>query len=126
MGPIPWATGRRGRRPVAQRRMWPQRVVHHTPLFDHDLRLLQRVKDFSIQALVPQLSAKALTVAVLPRTPRFDIQPSYANTPQPLPQFLGHELRTVVRANTLRDSPAQHHVGQRLDYLVPPQPSGHA
>lgn len=46
----------------------PFRVVVHPPLFDYHLSLLKRVKDLSIQLLVPQLSVKALTVAVLPRT----------------------------------------------------------
>jgi hypothetical protein len=40
----------------------------HPPLFDHHLSLLKRVKDLSIQLLLPQLSVKALTVAALPRT----------------------------------------------------------
>ena len=56
--------------------MGPPRVVLHPPLLDHDLRLLQRVENLSIQALVPQLPIEALTVAVLPGTARFDVQGS--------------------------------------------------
>jgi hypothetical protein len=32
--------------------MWAQRVVLDTPTLDDDLRLLQRVEDLAIQALV--------------------------------------------------------------------------
>src|ERR1035437_5436402 len=39
-------------RPVTQRGMWAQRVVLDTPTLDDDLRLLQRVEDLAIQALV--------------------------------------------------------------------------
>src|ERR1035441_2617707 len=42
------------------------------------------------------------------------------------PQFLGHELRAVVRATILRGSSPQHHICQSLDYLVASQPSRHA
>jgi hypothetical protein len=41
-------------RPVAQRRVGTLCVVFHPPLFDHDLCLLQRVKDLSVQAFIPQ------------------------------------------------------------------------
>ena len=66
-------------------------VVFHPLLFDHDLRLLQRVKDLPVQALIPQLSVKALAVAILPGTARLDVQRARSDLPQPLPQFLGHE-----------------------------------
>ena len=45
--------------------MWPDGVVVVTPLLDQHLGLLQRVEDFSIEQLVPELSAEALVVAVL-------------------------------------------------------------
>ena len=49
-------------------------VVFDSPLLDHDLCLLQRIKDFSIQTLIPQLHVEALAVTVLPRTARLDVQ----------------------------------------------------
>src|SRR3990172_8660277 len=101
--------------------MWPLGVVLHPPPLDHDLRFLQRVEDLSIQALVPQFPVKAPAVAVLPRTARLDVQRPCAQSGQPLPQFLGHELRTVVRTKVLGDASIQHHVGQRLDDLILPQ-----
>src|ERR1019366_6817490 len=99
MGLSPGATGPRRRGPVAERRMGTPRVVFNSPFLDHGLCLLQRIKDLSIQTFVPQLPVEALAVPVLPWTSRFDIQCRCSHMPQPLPQFLGHELRTVVRAN---------------------------
>src|ERR1700680_4388679 len=64
---------RRRRRLIAQRRVWPPRVVLHAPVLDHHLRLPQRVENFSIQALVPQLPIKTFAVPVLPRTAWFDV-----------------------------------------------------
>src|ERR1039458_8105126 len=58
--------------------MGPLGVVFHPPLLDHDLCLLQRVKNLSIQAFIPQLPVEALAVTVLPRTARLDVQRSRA------------------------------------------------
>jgi hypothetical protein len=75
--------------------VWSPRVVFDPPPFNHDLRLLERVKDFSVQALIPQLPVEALAVAVLPRTARLDVQRSGPHIPQPLPQFLRDEFWTL-------------------------------
>src|SRR5271156_1271487 len=117
---------RRRRRPIAQCRVRPPCVVLHSPLLDHDLCLLQRVKDLSIQAFIPQLPIEALAVTVLPGTTRLDIQRSRSHVPQPLPKFLGDELRTVVGPDVLWGSSPEHHIGQRLDYLVAPQSSSYS
>src|SRR6266404_32263 len=57
-----------------QRRMRTQRVVQHSPALDHDLGLLQRIKDLSVQALIPEFSVEAFAVAVLPGTSRLNVQ----------------------------------------------------
>jgi hypothetical protein len=46
------------------------RVVVLPPVLDQHLRLLQRVEDFSVQELVPELAVEALVAPVLPWTPR--------------------------------------------------------
>src|SRR5512137_926720 len=71
--------------------MRAQRVVQHPPLLDHDLCLLQRIENLSIQAFVPQLSVETFTVPVFPGTSRFNVQRPGAQLRQPLPQLLGHE-----------------------------------
>src|ERR1035437_8556484 len=82
----------RCRWPVAQRRMRPHRVVLHSPLFDHHLRLLQGVEDLSVQALISQLAVEALTVPVLPGTARFVVlQVSNAD------KFVAERLWCVLR-----------------------------
>src|SRR3984957_4904241 len=86
-------------RPIAQRRMRPHRVVFHTPPLRQNLCLLQRVKDLAVQELIAQLPVEALTVPVLPGTPRLDVQRPRAHSPQPLPQLLGDELRPIVGTN---------------------------
>ena len=76
---------RRRRRPITERRVWSPRVVFHPPSFDHDLRLLQRVKDFSVQTLISQLAIEAFAVAVLPGTSWLDIERARTQIAQPLP-----------------------------------------
>ena len=68
------SVGPRRRGPITQRRVWPPRVVFLPPLFHHHLCLLQGVKDLSIQAFIPQLPIETLTVSVLPRAARCDVQ----------------------------------------------------
>ncbi len=70
----PGATGRRRRRPVAQRRAGPPRVVLHPPPFDHEGCFLQRVKGLTVQALVPQLPVEALAVPFVPGTSQLNVQ----------------------------------------------------
>src|SRR6202162_6514275 len=64
----------RGRWPTAQRQVRPLRVVVHAPPLRQNLCLLQRVKDLAVQELIAQLPVETLTVPVLPRTPRLDVQ----------------------------------------------------
>jgi hypothetical protein len=47
-------------------------AVGDSPLFDHDLRLLQGIENLFVQAFIPQLPIETFTVAVLPRTARHD------------------------------------------------------
>src|ERR1039458_4936418 len=66
--------GLRCRWPRAERRVRPFRVVFHPPPLSQNLCLLQRVKNLAVQELISQLPVEALTVPVLPRTPRLDVQ----------------------------------------------------
>ena len=52
--------------------MWSFLVIVLPPLLNHDLDLLQAVKDFSIEQFVPELAVEALAVAVLSWTSRLD------------------------------------------------------
>src|SRR5208337_5584862 len=93
--------GLRCRRPVAQRRVRPLRVVFYPPTLRQNLCLLQRVKDLAVQELIAQLSVEALTVPVLPRTSRLDIERFRAQLSQPLPQLPGNKLGPIIRTDVL-------------------------
>src|ERR1700722_14913223 len=82
-----WKDGLRCRWPVAQRRERTLRVVFHPPSLRQSLYLLQRVKDLAVQELISQLPVETLTVPVLPRTPRLDIQHPRAHFSPPLPKI---------------------------------------
>src|SRR5450755_4847197 len=109
-----WQGSLRCRRPVAQRRVRPLRVVVFAPPLRQNLCLLQRVEDLAVQELIAQLPVETLTVPVLPWTPRFDVQRLRAHFPQPLPQLLGNKLRPIVRTNMLGYPAHQHHIRQRF------------
>src|ERR1035437_3999020 len=115
----------RCRRPVAQRRVRPLRVIFHPPPLRQNLCLLQRIKDLAVQKLIAQLPVETLTVPVLPRTPRLDVQRPRPHFSQPLPQLPGNELRPIVRTNVLRYPAHQHHIRQGIDHLQTPQASRH-
>src|SRR5271165_3161567 len=107
----------RRRWPVTQSRVGPLRVVFHSPSLRQNLCLLQRVKYLAVQKLISQLPVETLTVPVLPRTPRLDVQRPRAYVPQPLPQLLGNKLRSIVRTYVLRYPAHQHHIRQRREAL---------
>ena len=56
-------------------------VVVLAPLLDDDTCLLEAVEDFSVEALVAQLSVEGLAIAVLPRAAGL-VAPSFANQPR--------------------------------------------
>jgi len=54
--------------------MWPDLITFPFPVFDQYLRLLQGVKHFTVQQLIPQLADRALDVTVFPRAAWLDKQ----------------------------------------------------
>jgi len=52
--------------------MWALRVVLTAPALDEDLGFVQRIEEFPVQQLIPQLPVKGLDIPVLPRTARLD------------------------------------------------------
>ena len=64
----------RCRRPVAERGVWPDRVVVDAPAFGQHAQFFHRVEDLTVEELVPQLGVEALAVAVLPGRARLDVQ----------------------------------------------------
>src|SRR5919199_702131 len=91
-------------------------VVVLSPVFDHDLRLLQAVEDLWVQAFVPELPVKTLAVPVLPRAARLDKQGFRAELCQPLADDFGRHLRAIVGSHVLGDAVHEHRVGERLDH----------
>src|SRR2546421_2951890 len=94
-----WHEHLRCRSPVADRCMWPHRVVVTTPAFDDDLRLSQRVEDLAIKQLVAQPGIKTLDEPVLPRAARCDVGGLCSDGTDPLLHRLGNELRAIIGTN---------------------------
>src|SRR5689334_3695090 len=103
--------------------MGSQHVVFTPPPFDHDLRFLQAVEDFSVEQFISEFAVEGFAVAVLPRTTWLDVKGLRAYGLQPCAQRLGSKFRTVIGANMLRHTPQQHKVGQSLDHLLAAQAS---
>src|ERR671917_624757 len=100
-------------------------IVVAPPVFDHDLRLLERVEDLAFQQFILELAVEALAVPVLPRAAGFDVQGLGAELCQPLPQSLGDHLRTVVAPNMLGHAFGWHGICKRLDYPEAVDPPRH-
>src|SRR5918998_1004084 len=74
--------------------MRPHAVVVVPPGADDHLSFLEAVEDLQLQALVLELPVEALTVPVLPRTARLDVQGLGAELGQALARVLinqGHD-----------------------------------
>lgn len=79
-------------------------VVVLAPALDDDPRLGQAVEDLAVEELVPELRVKAFAVTVLPWTARLDVGCPGADCGNPFPHRRGHELRTFVRPDAVRDA----------------------
>ena len=76
--------------------MRTHRIVVAPPVFDHDLRLLQCVEDFSVQQFITQLAVEAFAIAVLPWTSGFDVSRPGSDGSYPLAESQGDELWAIV------------------------------
>jgi hypothetical protein len=76
-----------------------------SPVFDDDLRLLERVEDFAVEQFVTELRVEAFAIAVFPWASRHDVGGFGTDCCDPLPECFGDELRAVVGTNVRRDAP---------------------
>ena len=91
-----WDDGFRGWRAVAQSTVWSDGVVVSPPLFDDDLSLLQGVEDLPIKQFVPEAGIEGLAVSVLLRRAGFNVGSFGPHRLDPVPDGLGHKLRSIV------------------------------
>lgn len=56
-----------------------------SPVFDDDLRLLERVEDFSVQQFIAEFRVKALAKSVFPRAAWHDVGGLGSHRRDPLP-----------------------------------------
>src|SRR5215204_2270812 len=91
---------------VAQRGMWPDRIVMPSPAFDDDLSLLQGVEDLSIQQLVSEPGVERLHIPVLPRRAPLDVRCLGTHGRDPRLRRFGYELGPVAHREAGRLSEA--------------------
>jgi len=60
-----------------------------SPVFDDDLRLLERVEDFAVEQFVTELRVEALAIAVFPWASRHDVGGFGTDCCDPLPECFG-------------------------------------
>ena len=67
-----------------------------SPVFDDDLRFLERVEDFAVEQFVTEFRVEALAIAVFPWTARHDVGGFGTGCCDPLPECFGDELRAIA------------------------------
>jgi hypothetical protein len=93
----------------------PDGVVVPSPALDHDLRLLERVEDFTVEQFVPKASIEAFHVAVLPRRAWSDVGGFDSYPGDPGLHGLRDELRAVVGTHVSRHATQDEQVGEHVD-----------
>ena len=81
--------------------MGSEGVVFHSPPFDQDLGLQQRIEQLPVEELRAELPVEGFDLAVLPRTAGFDEQRANTQIFQPLANSRSGELRTIVAADEI-------------------------
>ena len=76
--------------------MRPFRIVDHPPLLNQQLCFPKRIKQFSVQQFIPELTIKGLTVLILSGTARGDVDRFSAQAAEPAPESFGNPLRAIV------------------------------
>ena len=88
-----------------------------SPVFDDDLRFLERVEDFAVEQFVTEFRVEALAIAVFPWTARHDVGGFGTDCCDPLPECFGDELRAIVRTNMGGDAAQDEEVGKHVDNI---------
>ena len=104
--------------------MGPYGIEVPSPTFDHDLGLLQRVEDLTLEQLVAQTCVEALDVTILPGAAWCDVGRPGTDSRNPLLHRLGDELRPVVGADVPRYTAQDKQVREHVDHvhrLKPPR-----
>jgi len=94
------------------------------PLIHQCLRLPDAIEDFPVQQIILQRAVEALTVAILPRTARFNISVSSRRYLPANHEAFGNELRAVFISNMFRDTMHDHRFHSLLNDLVRTDMSG--
>jgi hypothetical protein len=102
----------------------PDLVVVPPPSFDKHFSLLQRVEDFPVQQLIPELAVEALVEAVLPRAPGLDEERLHIDRVEPFTDRLGGELTPVVGSDVARGASVNEQLGQSIQHIVGSQMPG--
>src|SRR5207249_6584071 len=87
---------------VAEARVGSGLVVGAPVLLDEDRGFAHREEGLLVQAFVPEPAVKALAHAVLPGLAGVNVGGGDARAPEPAPDPVGDEFRSVVAAQILR------------------------
>src|SRR5215210_1342013 len=119
-----------GRRLVAQRGVRACGIVVASPIFNHDLGLLERVEDLTFEQFIAELRVEALAVAILPRAAWLDVSRLGPHSRDPLPHGFGHEFAAVIGPNMARNTAQDEQVREHIDHInclqLPAHPDGQA
>ncbi len=93
------------------------------PALDYDLRLLERVKDFSIKQFIPELGVEAFAIPVFLWAPRHNVSRLGTDKRNPFPQSLGDKFQAIVGTNMRRNAAQDEEIGEHIDNVDSLQPS---
>jgi hypothetical protein len=104
---------------VAEGLVWSVVVVVVSPVFEQDLRLVERVERLHLEQFASQMPVEGLDVGVLPGCAWLDVAGTAAAEAAAVAERLGDEFGAVVATDVLRRWPVQgDEVGEDVDGLV--------
>lgn len=98
--------------------MRPDMIVMMPPLLQNNLRFLEGVERFSVQAFIPQTPVEALVVAILPWAAWLNVESFDAQLREPRLDGFCCKFRSVVRADMIRYPACDKQISQNIHHII--------
>jgi len=93
-------------------------IVVNAPALDQDDCFPERIEDFPVEQLVPELTVEALIIAVFPWRSWLDVERLDADPPEPVAHGMGSELSAIIATDVIGRSVTLEQLGKDSEDII--------